>query len=97
MKSKDQASKSSSTLIDLFHSQTKQIVNAVLVLTRHNETDNNNRMVSRFNRPLSPTTDKEQMQLVKNIAIAVRDLLQTLDYAPIAIKEMVFSKYIFIF
>ena len=29
------------------------------------------------------------MQLVRNIAIAVRDLLQTLDYAPTAIKEMV--------
>jgi hypothetical protein len=29
------------------------------------------------------------MQLVKNIAIAVRDLLQTLDYAPTTIKEMV--------
>lgn len=31
------------------------------------------------------------MQLVKNIAIAVRDLLQTLDYAPNSIKEMVKS------
>jgi ornithine carbamoyltransferase len=29
------------------------------------------------------------MQLVKNIAIAVRDLLQTLDYAPASIKQMV--------
>jgi hypothetical protein len=29
------------------------------------------------------------MQLVKNVAIAVRDLLQTLDYAPVSIKEMV--------
>jgi hypothetical protein len=29
------------------------------------------------------------MQLVKNIAIAVRDLLQTLDYAPTSIKELV--------
>jgi hypothetical protein len=29
------------------------------------------------------------MQLVKNIAIAVRDILQTLDYAPLSIKEMV--------
>jgi hypothetical protein len=31
------------------------------------------------------------MQLVKNVAIAVRDLLQTLDYAPTAIKELVKS------
>jgi len=31
------------------------------------------------------------MQLVKNIAIAVRDLLQTLDYAPTPIKELVNS------
>jgi hypothetical protein len=35
------------------------------------------------------------MQLVKNIAIAVRDLLQTLDYAPTSIKELV--NYIQIF
>jgi hypothetical protein len=34
------------------------------------------------------------MQLVKNIAIAVRNFLQTLDYAPISIKEMV-KKYFF--
>jgi hypothetical protein len=34
------------------------------------------------------------MLLVKNIAIAVRDLLQTLDYAPISIKQMV-KKYFF--
>ncbi|CAF4898002.1 unnamed protein product, partial [Rotaria socialis] len=58
------------------------------MLTRQNEPDNNNGLQLRFNRPMSPTTDKEQMQLVKNIAIAVRDLLQTLDYAPISIKEM---------
>jgi hypothetical protein len=41
------------------------------------------------------------MQLVKNIAIAVRNFLQTLDYAPISIKEMVkkyfFKKYFQIF
>jgi hypothetical protein len=58
-------------------------------LTRQNEFDNNNSLSSRFTRPLSPINDKEQMQLVKNIAIAVRDLLQTLDYAPATIKEMV--------
>ncbi|CAF1649244.1 unnamed protein product [Adineta ricciae] len=33
------------------------------------------------------------MQLVRNIAIAVRDLLQTLDYAPTAIKEMSEQRY----
>jgi NADPH-dependent curcumin reductase CurA len=88
-KSKEQLSTSSSLLIDLFHSQTKQIVSAVLALTRQNESDNDNGISSRYNRPLSPINDKEQMQLVKNIAIAVRDLLQTLDYAPTPVKEMV--------
>ncbi|CAF3412242.1 unnamed protein product [Rotaria socialis] len=93
-KTKDQSVRSSSSgLLDLFHSQTKQIVNAVLMLTRQNEPDNNNGLQLRFNRPMSPTTDKEQMQLVKNIAIAVRDLLQTLDYAPISIKEMSEQRY----
>jgi hypothetical protein len=78
-------------LIDLFHSQTKQIVSAVLALTRQNEADDTTGPINRHNRPLSPIDDKEQMQLVKNVAIAVRDLLQTLDYAPISIKEMVCS------
>ncbi|CAF5061850.1 unnamed protein product [Rotaria magnacalcarata] len=90
---KDQSVKSPSVLLDLFHSQTKQIVNAVLILTRQNEPDNNNGLQLRFNRPMSPTDDKEQMQLVKNIAIAVRDLLQTLDYAPTSIKEMSEQRY----
>ncbi len=88
-KSKEQSSTSSSLLVDLFYSQTKQIVNAVLVLTRQYEIDNNNGISSKKTRPLSPITDKEQMQLVRNIAISVRDLLQTLDYAPASIKEMV--------
>jgi hypothetical protein len=35
------------------------------------------------------------MQLVKNVAIAVRDLLQTLDYAPAPIKELVNSFELF--
>jgi hypothetical protein len=92
-KSKDPSSttaSSSSLLVDLFHSQTKQIVSAVLVLTRQNEIDNNNNGLSaRYNRSLSPINDKQQMQLVKNVAIAVRDLLQTLDYAPTPIKQLV--------
>ena len=80
---------SSTLLVDLFHSQTKQIVSAVLALTRQHDIDNDASAGPNRNRPLSPLDDKEQMQLVKNIAIAVRDLLQTLDYAPTAIKEMV--------
>ncbi|CAF3463646.1 unnamed protein product, partial [Rotaria sp. Silwood2] len=81
-KSKDEHSKSSSSLINLFRSQTKQIITAVLKLTRQSETDYNSGIPITYNRPLSPIKDREQMQLVKNIAIAVRDLLQTLDYAP---------------
>ncbi len=84
-KSKDLSS--STLLIDLFHSQTKRIVSAVLTLTRQHEIDNN--LSSKHIHSLSPINDREQMQLVKNIAIAVRDLLQTLDYAPVSIKEMV--------
>lgn len=76
-------------MLDLFHSQTKQIVSAVLALTRQNEMDDNNGLITKHNRPLSPLDDKAQMQLVKNVAIAVRDLLQTLDYAPPTIKQMV--------
>jgi hypothetical protein len=80
-------------LIDLFHTQTKKIVGAVLALTRQSESDYDSRISSStYNRLLSPLNDKELMQLVRNIAIAVRDLLQTLDYAPISIKEMV-KKY----
>jgi hypothetical protein len=63
-------------------------VSAVLALTRQHDIDHDTSAGSRQTRPLSPLDDKEQMQLVKNIAIAVRDLLQTL-YAPMAIKEMV--------
>lgn len=85
-KNKDHQSK---LLIELFHSQTKQIVGAVLALTRQHETDSDSGISSIYHRPVSPINDREQMQLVKNIAIAVRDLLQTLDYAPISIKEMV--------
>ena len=85
-KSKDHQSK---LLIELFHSQTKQIVGAVLALTRQNETDSDSGISSIYQRPSSPINDREQMQLVKNIAVAVRDLLQTLDYAPNSIKEMV--------
>ena len=73
----------------MFHSQTKQIVGAVLALTRQHETDSDSGISSIYHRPVSPIDDREQMQLVKNIAVAVRDLLQTLDYAPISIKEMV--------
>jgi len=76
---------STSLLIDLFHSQTKQIVTAVIALTNQNETNNNNKP--------SSINDKEQMQLVKNVAIAVRDLLQTLDYAPAPIKELSEQRY----
>lgn len=85
-KSKNHQSK---LLLELFHSQTKQIVGAVLVLTRQNETDSDSGISSIYQRPSSPINDREQMQLVKNIAVAVRDLLQTLDYAPNSIKEMV--------
>jgi NADPH-dependent curcumin reductase CurA len=88
-KSKNHHSTPSSLLIDLFHSQTKQIVSTVLALTRQSETDYDSGISSSYNRSSSPINDKEQMQLVKNIAIAVRDLLQTLDYAPTSIKEMV--------
>lgn len=105
IKSKEPTTTSSSSttlLVDLFHSQTKQIVSAVLTLTRQNEIDNNNITTGqtlRYTRSLSPINDKEQMQLVKNVAIAVRDLLQTLDYAPAAIKELVenISKFSFFF
>ena len=76
-------------MLDLFHSQTKQIVHAVLALTRQHEMDDHSGSITKSNRPLSPIDDKEQMQLVKNVAIAVRDLLQTLDYAPPVIKQMV--------
>ena len=82
---------SSASLIDLFHSQSKQIVNSVLILTRRQEIEANHNSSSRFDRSLSPRSDKEQMQLVKNVAIAVRDLLQTLDYAPLSIKHLVRS------
>ncbi|CAF0874579.1 unnamed protein product [Rotaria sp. Silwood1] len=92
-KSKEPCPMPSPVLIDLFHSQTKQIVSAVLILTRQNEADINNGISSKYNRSLSPTNDKEQIQLVKNIAIAVRDLLQTLDYAPTSIKEMSEQRY----
>jgi len=34
------------------------------------------------------------MQLVKNVAIAVRDLLQTLDYAPTPIKQLVIDLHL---
>jgi hypothetical protein len=85
-KPKDHHSK---LLLELFRSQTKQIVNTVLILTRQTETDYDSGTSSTYNRSLSPINNKEQMQLVKNIAIAVRDLLQTLDYAPASIKSMV--------
>ena len=88
-KSKDHQQTSSALLTDLFHSQTKQIVSAVLALTRQNDIDHSNASAQPFNRPLSPVNEKEQMQLVKNVAITVRDLLQTLDYAPTPIKTMV--------
>ena len=89
-KSTDSLATSSRSLIDLFHSQTKQIVSAVLTLTRQNENDESGHLLaSQATRSLSPLDDKQQMELVKNIAIAVRDLLQTLDYAPMRIKEMV--------
>ena len=88
-KSKDQQQTSSILLTDLFHSQTRQIVSAVLALTRQNDIDHSNASAQLSNRPLSPVNEKEQMQLVKNVAIAVRDLLQTLDYAPAPIKTMV--------
>lgn len=80
-------------MLDLFHSQTKQIVSAVLALTRQSEMDDNHGSITKQNRPLSPIDDKEQMQLVKNVAIAVRDLLQTLDYAPANIKQMSEQRY----
>jgi hypothetical protein len=88
LKSSKNQNHQSKLLIELFHSQTKQIVSAVLALTRQNETDSDSG-ISTSHRPPSPINDKEQMQLVKNIAIAVRDLLQTLDYAPTSIKQMV--------
>ena len=78
-----------SSFIDVFHSQTKQIVNAVLLLTRQHDTNDADRLSARLHRSVSPINDKEQMQLVKNVAIAVRDLLQTLDYASASIKAMV--------
>ncbi|CAF3391796.1 unnamed protein product [Rotaria sp. Silwood1] len=88
-KPKDEHSISKLSLMNLFRSQTKQIISAVLKLTRQSETDYNNGIPITYNRPLPPINDREQMQLVKNIAVAVRDLLQTLDYAPLSIKEMV--------
>ena len=86
--------RSSSLLIDLFQSQTDQIVNAVLKLTRQNDLNDNDRLLRSSFEHLSLTSfnDREEMQLVKNIAIAVRDLLQTLEYAPSLIKEMVCSQ-----
>ncbi|CAF1009679.1 unnamed protein product [Adineta ricciae] len=92
-KSKDQQQTSSILLNDLFHSQTKQIVSAVLALTRQNDIDHSNALAQPSNRPLSPVNEKEQMQLVKNVAIAVRDLLQTIDYAPAPIKTMSEQRY----
>ncbi|CAF0748586.1 unnamed protein product [Didymodactylos carnosus] len=78
-------------LIELFHSQTKQIINAVLTLTR--QTDG----VETAYRQQSETTavydDKERMMLVRNVAISVRALLQTLDYAPNEVKEMSEQRY----
>lgn len=89
LESRSPHSLSSSLLIDLFHSQTKQIINTVLILTRQSEIDFEKGKIVTHNRPLSPINNREQMQLVKSIAISVRDLLQTLDYAPLSIKEMV--------
>ncbi|CAF3013938.1 unnamed protein product [Rotaria socialis] len=93
LKSKDGKAVSSSLLINFLHSQTKNIISAVLVLTRQNEIDYNNGTNLRYSRPLSPINGKQQMQLVKNIAIAVRDLLQTIDRAPVFIKEMSEQNY----
>lgn len=67
----------------------------MLILTRRQDIDSNQNFSSRLDRSLSPRNDKEQMQLVKNVAIAVRDLLQTLDYAPASIKQLVNSIEIF--
>ncbi|CAF4019987.1 unnamed protein product [Rotaria sordida] len=92
-KSKDEHFITSSLLINSFRFQTKQIINTVLKLTRQSETDYKNGIPIIYNRPLSPINDKEQMQLVKNVAVAVRDLLQTLDYAPLSIKEMSEQRY----
>ena len=87
--SKSKEQRSSSLLIDLFDSQTKQIVNAVLKLTRQNNIDEDMPLPSFHHLSLSSISEREQMQMVKHVAIAVRDLLQTLDYAPVSIKEMV--------
>ena len=78
-----------SAFIDLCHTQTKQIISAVLALTRQNENDNIHDALLTSNQLLLPMNDKEQMQLVKNVAIVVRDFLQTLDYAPRPVKELV--------
>ena len=83
------SSPTKSVLIDRFHCQTKQIINAVLKLTRQNDIDEDLNLTMIQNLSLTSNNDREQMQLVKSIAIAVRDLLQTLDYAPVSIKEMV--------
>lgn len=80
---------SSPNLIDRFHSQTKQIVNAVLKLTRQTDIDDDLNIIVLQHLSLGTLNDREQMQLVKSIAIAVRDFLQTLDEAPLAIKQMV--------
>ncbi|CAF5017732.1 unnamed protein product [Rotaria magnacalcarata] len=93
LKSNDGKAISSSLLMNLLHSQAKNILSAVLVLTRQNEIDYNNETNLRYSRPLSPINDKQQMQLVKNIAVVVRDLLQTIDRAPIFIKEMSEQNY----
>ncbi|CAF0758842.1 unnamed protein product [Didymodactylos carnosus] len=90
---KETASRSyiAENLIDLFHSQTKQIISTVLTLTRQGDSDE-----THDKQQLQATKvydDKEQMMLVKNIAIAVRDLLQTLDYAPREVKEMSEQRY----
>jgi len=58
-------------------------------LTRQNENNSDTESFSNSNHSVAPVNDRQQMQLVKNIAIAVRDLLQTLEHAPISIKEMV--------
>ncbi|UJR10425.1 hypothetical protein I4U23_014629 [Adineta vaga] len=92
-KPKDQQLTSLSSLTNTFHFQTKQTISAVLALTRQNDIEHSNISTTSSSRPLSPMNEKEQMQLVKNVAIAVRDLLQTLDYAPAPIKTMSEQRY----
>lgn len=91
---KDTISGFPKTLIDALHAQTKQIVSDVIALNRQNETDDEQILINKANRPSSPIDEKQQMRLVKNVAIAVRDLLQTLDRAPQRIKDMVSSSLI---